>query len=231
MCRETNECECGRILLRNPGRQFVEEVFVHRGELGKRTLPAQHPLVAAPHAVADLEPLTVRPDRFDRPRQIRTRYERERGGHLHQTAADVHIERIDAGRSHLHEHLARLRLWRGDFTVMDNLLDQNPNLPNSLYIGVKYFKKDLPHEHRSSSSPYIWKLDIHFVTSEDSRGAKVTQELKEKINDENRIVILELKDQLASHPKYRKEIFSMDIYSSVFDHNVHNLEEFRVNSI
>jgi hypothetical protein len=110
---------------------------------------------------------------------------------------------------------------------MDNLLDRNPNLPNSLYIGVKYFKKDLPHEHRSSSSPYIWKLDIHFVTSEDSRGAKVTQELKEKINDENRIVILELKDQLASHPKYRKEIFSIDIYSSVFDHNVHNLEEFK----
>ncbi len=124
-------------------------------------------------------------------------------------------------------YLAGLERPRIDFTIMDNLLDKNPNLPNSLYVGVKYFKKDLPHEQRSSGSPFIWKLDIHFVTNEDSRGVAVTKDLKEKITEENKKIILELKHELASHPRYRKEIFSMDIYKSVFDHNVKNIDEFK----
>ena len=120
--------------------------------------------------------------------------------------------------------------FRIDITFSDNIArfnNSNPNSPQSLYIGLKYFGKDIPPTEMQGSNPLVWKLDLHFILEEDARSKTKTEELKNQITDDKRKIILEIKDQIASNPKYRKQIFSMDIYQAVLEKGISSLEEFR----
>ncbi|MDO8498896.1 MAG: hypothetical protein Q7S44_03870 [bacterium] len=120
-------------------------------------------------------------------------------------------------------------IYKIDVTFSDNIArfnNSNPNSPQSLYIGLKYFGKDITPIEMRGSNPLTWKLDLHFILEKDARGKAKTEELKNKITDDKRRIILEIKSQIASNPKYRKQIFSMDIYQAVLERGITNLEEF-----
>ena len=51
--------------------------------------------------------------------------------------------------------------------------------------------------------------------------------IKDKLNDKNKQIILGLKSQIMDNPKYRKEIFAVDVYKAVAESGVTNLEGFR----
>lgn len=119
--------------------------------------------------------------------------------------------------------------YRIDLSFSDNLArfnESNPNSPQSLYIGVKYFGKDIEPTKMQGANPLVWKLDLHFLLGKDARGQAKTEELKDKLTDDKRKIILEIKNKVASNPNYRKEITSMDIYEAVLEKGVSSLEEF-----
>lgn len=150
------------------------------------------------------------------------------------TWRDIDIEIVckELKREDLAEVVAELikkPLRRIDFGVADNRprFGTHSKIPKSLYIGMKYYGDDIPDEQLLSSNPLIWKLDLHFLLKEDARGREKTRQLKQKLTEENKKMILKIKNQIASNPQYRKQIFSMDIYEAVLEYGVKNLEEFR----
>jgi len=60
-----------------------------------------------------------------------------------------------------------------------------------------------------------------------AKGIPKTQELKEKLTKEKIEIILHLKSILDSNPKYRKEIFSTDIYEAVLESDVIDINGFK----
>lgn len=116
---------------------------------------------------------------------------------------------------------------RMDFTIMDNTVDKVPQLPNSYYVGVIYIRKEIPFKDRNPKSPLSWQIDIHFLTEEYSRSKAKTEDIKSKLNPQNKLSILEIKKNIAQNPKYHREVFSTDIYEAVLDHGVKNLDEFK----
>lgn len=122
--------------------------------------------------------------------------------------------------------LINLPNYRIDLTVINNEDKHNPHTPKGIYLGIKYFD-DIPIQEQFGASEKVWKIDIWFLTKENAQGAIKTKEIEEKLTDEKRKIILEIKEALATNPKYRKTIFSMDIYNAVLDNEVKNLEEFK----
>ena len=99
--------------------------------------------------------------------------------------------------------------------IQDFRGSKNPNTPKGLYIGAKIDYEG--HE---------WKIDIWFFKPGDHQEPNYSNWIKGKLNNENRKVILEIKDQIFENPKYRKSIFSVDIYKAVIDENVKDFEGF-----
>lgn len=119
--------------------------------------------------------------------------------------------------------------YRIDISFSDNIArfnNTNPNSPESLYIGLKYFGKNIPLLEMQGANPLAWKLDLHFILEKDSRSKAKTVELRNKLNDDNKKVILEIKNQIFTNPKYRKQIFSTDVYDAVLEKGVIDLEGF-----
>jgi hypothetical protein len=118
---------------------------------------------------------------------------------------------------------------RIDITFTDNRFKfgLEEKIPKSLYIGLKYFGEDIPPGEMLGANPKAWKLDLHFIMKEDARGGIKTTEIASKLTDENRRIILEIKEVVAENPQHRKQIFSLDIYKAVLDHGVKNLEDFQ----
>lgn len=150
------------------------------------------------------------------------------------TWRDIDIEVVckELKREDLAELVSELikkPLRRIDFGVADNRprFGTHSKIPKSLYIGMKYYGDDIPDGELLSSNPLVWKLDLHFLLKEDARGREKTRQLKQKLTEEKRRTILEIKDQIASNPKYRKQIFSMDIYEAVLDYGIKDLEGFK----
>ena len=52
------------------------------------------------------------------------------------------------------------------------------------------------------------------------------QNLKNRLNNQNRLTILSIKAQLWNHPSYRDTVTSQDIYDAVFDHGILSLDGF-----
>lgn len=99
--------------------------------------------------------------------------------------------------------------------------------PTGIYLGVKYYSKDLKAEELLGASEKVWKIDIHFVLEKDSKGVSKTQEVADKLTDEKRKIILKIKGVVFKSPKFRKEIFSMDIYEAVLNQGVKDIFEFK----
>lgn len=89
--------------------------------------------------------------------------------------------------------------------------------PKGLYIGGEYINKDKNK----------WKVDVWLLTPDSANAKKKTQEIKGKLTPEYKKRILNLKSQLHNHPKYRKQILSVDIYDAVLNRGVASLEDFK----
>ena len=89
------------------------------------------------------------------------------------------------------------------------------NNPDGLYLGFQYQDQEL------------WKIDIWFIYNEKQHSGKDDVKwFNDNIDEEKRKSILIIKNQMAVHPKYRKTIFSTDIYDAVIKENVKNYDEF-----
>lgn len=91
-------------------------------------------------------------------------------------------------------------------------------IPESMYLGI-FVKADDGGE---------WKIDVRFVKDSLVRAEKYIEDTKNRLTDENRRIILEIKSAVCTHPKYiNKEVFGVDIYNSVLDGEVKNIDEFK----
>ena len=94
---------------------------------------------------------------------------------------------------------------------------RTPDLPTGLYWGV----------YTTLSFPGIWKIDIWAMDSDqiDVRQRKI-DELRSKINEDNRGTILEIKGHFCQHPEYRKRFYALDIYRAVIEEDVRSIRGF-----
>lgn len=124
-------------------------------------------------------------------------------------------------------YLAGLDLPRIDFSLIDNTVDRVPQLPIGYYLGIRYMDKNIPFAERNPRNILAWQIDIHFLAEENSTARKKGEEIKSKLTPEKRISIMEIKQNIATNPKYHKEVFSVNIYDAVLDHDVNNLGKFK----
>lgn len=100
--------------------------------------------------------------------------------------------------------------------IQDFRKSVNPNSPKGLYIGlkIKYSEK-------------MWKVDIWYVKPRVKDESNFNKWLKKELNDVNKKAILEIKSQVQNNPKYRKDIFSVDVYKAVIEDNAKDVEDFK----
>lgn len=91
-------------------------------------------------------------------------------------------------------------------------------IPESMYLGV-FAKAEDGDE---------WKMDVRFVKDSLVRAEKYIEEIKSQLDNEKREIILEIKSAVCEHPKYiNKEIFGVDIYNTVLNGSVKNIDDFK----
>lgn len=89
--------------------------------------------------------------------------------------------------------------------------------PRGLYWGIR-----LGDIHKGA-----WKIDVWAFESADlQQKLHESQLLMQRLNEDNRIIILRLKSQLWRDPRYRDEITSQDIYQAVLDGNARSIADF-----
>lgn len=99
----------------------------------------------------------------------------------------------------------------------NELIGKTPHLPKGLYWGVHSFLFD-----------QNWKIDIWAIDSKELKEKQsVIEKIKHKVNHDNRLTILKLKNQLHNHPLYRKTFFSVDIYDAVLEDKITSSEQFK----
>ena len=90
-------------------------------------------------------------------------------------------------------------------------------LPRGLYWGIY-----LGDERRGA-----WKIDIWATDHDGYEPTRAYCEAIEKrLSDSARASILRIKAACWSHPQYRREFASGDIYSAVLDHGIDNIDAF-----
>lgn len=102
-------------------------------------------------------------------------------------------------------------------TLADNRKNEDKDRPKSMYIGLKY----------QIDASDIWKIDIRFLSKKYITTDKTADLIKQKITDDTRKMVLEMKSQVHNNPKYHKEFSSLDIYEAVLLNNVKSLSEFK----
>jgi len=101
--------------------------------------------------------------------------------------------------------------------LQDYRVDNNPpSRPKGLYLGVKYLYVDGTK----------WKIDIWLKEEKVAETFIESENLFKKLNNSNKLIILNIKSVICDHPKYKKEIFSTDIYDAVLNNNVTTIEDF-----
>ncbi len=110
-----------------------------------------------------------------------------------------------------------IKLHPSKMSFRNELIGNTPHLPKGLYWGV-----------HTNFFDQKWKIDIWAINSEEVKQKQSgVEKLKSKIDKYNRQSILELKNQLHSHPLYRKIVFSIDIYDAVLNNKITTLEQFK----
>ncbi|WLR42273.1 hypothetical protein LC087_16335 [Bacillus carboniphilus] len=98
----------------------------------------------------------------------------------------------------------------------NEMIGKTPHLPKGLYWGV-----------HTSLFEQQWKIDIWSIDAKEFNEKQyVTEEIKIQLHDTNRNTILELKNLLHDHPKYRKVFFSVDIYDAVLNDHIDCIQSF-----
>lgn len=91
----------------------------------------------------------------------------------------------------------------------------HPDRPQGIYCSISYLvKPDL-----------FWKIDVWFL--QEAKSLDVVNEVKLKLNDTNREIILKIKNEMREKTKHGKEISGIDVYNAVLDSEVKDLEGFR----
>lgn len=110
-----------------------------------------------------------------------------------------------------------IKLNPSKMSFRNELIGRTPHLPKGLYWGV-----------HTTLFDQKWKIDIWAVHPKEIRQKQSgVEDLMSKIDNYNRQSILELKNQLHSHPLYRKTFFSVDIYDAVLKDKVTSLDQFK----
>ncbi len=99
--------------------------------------------------------------------------------------------------------------------IQDFRKSVNPITPKGLYIETKV-----------NDNGNTWKIDVWFMPPRQKGELNYNEWIKDKLTDENKKIILQIKNQINNNPKYRKEIFAVDIYKAVIDNGVKDMEGF-----
>jgi hypothetical protein len=98
-------------------------------------------------------------------------------------------------------------------------LAKTKGLPLGLYWGIY-----LGDEKKGS-----WKIDIWGLSSKEcEERLQFCDHIAERISDESKMKILEIKSRCWVDPLYRKFYTSNDIYTAVLDKHVHDVESFKL---
>ncbi len=89
--------------------------------------------------------------------------------------------------------------------------------PKGLYIGAEY----VDNENNK------WKVDVWLLEKDSARTKDKTEMLKQKLTPEFTEIILDIKSELSTNPKYRKEITSVDVYTAVMDNGIKDIAGFK----
>ena len=72
---------------------------------------------------------------------------------------------------------------------------------------------------------YFGKLIFGFYSMQ--KGLDFVNAIKPKLNEENRLIILKIKNEMRDKTKHGKEVSGIDVYKAVLENGVKNLKQFR----
>lgn len=101
-------------------------------------------------------------------------------------------------------------------TLVDNRANIEKDRPKSMYIGVTY----------EDSNKESWKIDIRLLSKDDVTTDTIADLINQKLTEETRLYILEIKTQVHDNPRYHKGFSSVDIYNAVLLQGVKTLAGF-----
>ena len=101
-------------------------------------------------------------------------------------------------------------------TLINFKNSKNPMTPKGFYIGIKCWLENKE-----------WKIDVWFIPPRLKGSENMNEWVKNRLTDENKKIILQIRNQIHKSQKYRKEIFSTDVYRAVIENRVNNLEGFK----
>jgi hypothetical protein len=100
----------------------------------------------------------------------------------------------------------------------DETIVRTPGLPAGLYWGI----------YLGDERGGAWKIDVWQTTREAFEPVRQFGEaIASRLTEENRRIIVSIKDACWRHPEYRRSFTSADIYSAVLDRGVRDLAGFR----
>ena len=126
-----------RLFIADRIRNRVQPGLIDGRVFGKRALAAEQSLVTGPDARAGRKPSAGGPA-FDNSSQIAADDKRRWQLHLHISAADIGIDRIDGHGSHANQHLRARGLWLREVSVHDCF-----RRPRLLDVGGFHFQSTL----------------------------------------------------------------------------------------
>lgn len=114
------------------------------------------------------------------------------------------------------DHLLSYAGMKG-VNIMDNTDLLNPHHPKGIYFGLRFL----------TAEKNIWKVDIWFITPDVDNGKSHQKWIFENLTPERKMSILAIKNAIHDNPKYKKTVFSIDVYDAVIKHGITDLEGFK----
>jgi hypothetical protein len=102
------------------------------------------------------------------------------------------------------------------------LNDSGPFNPTGQHVHERYYFGC----YYNASMGSEWKVDISFWLAHGGHPEPVQDALEQRLTPELRLPILWIKDTWYRLPVYRNEVFSIDIYDAVLEHNVRTPGQF-----
>jgi len=116
-----------------------------------------------------------------------------------------------------------------EFSQLGKELIDTLNTPSVYYRNTRI----TPVDKRPENALYWgintgeWWIDLWAMSnSVFTRADEYIRDIKSKLNDQSRILILELKAELMDTQKYGKDFGSRELYDAVLNHRVKNIEMF-----
>ncbi len=118
-----------------------------------------------------------------------------------------------------------------DFTQLGKALIDSLNTPSAYYRNTRIS----PVDKRPENSLYWgiktgdWFIDVWGMSTEVYKRAEIyIDEIKSKLTNKDRLVILQLKDELTKNKSYGKDFSSRELYDAVLNHEVKNSKQFNL---